>query len=89
MGLDNVVAVVDLITGTVARTIPLEANLGPPAPPLWTTRLPMANPNLNTVTKVNSDRRHRQRGRWRVPEGCTLAAYLRDQRQPGELCRGG
>jgi hypothetical protein len=28
MGLDNAVAVVDLITGTVARTIPLEANSG-------------------------------------------------------------
>jgi hypothetical protein len=54
MGLDNAVAVVDLTTGTVARTIPLEANSGATGSAIVDDSIAyVANPNLNTVTKVN------------------------------------
>lgn len=54
LGLDNAVAVVDLINGAVARTIPLEANSGATGSAIVDDSIAyVANPNLNTVTRIN------------------------------------
>ena len=54
MGLDNAVAVVDLVNAAVARTIPLEANSGATGSAIVDDSIAyVANPNLNTVTRVN------------------------------------
>jgi hypothetical protein len=54
MGNDNSVAIVDLRTATVARTIPLPANSGATGSAVIDDSITyVANPNLNTVTRVN------------------------------------
>jgi hypothetical protein len=54
MGLDNAVAVVDLKQGTVVRTIPLANNSGATGSAVVDDSIAyVANPNLNTVTRVN------------------------------------
>jgi hypothetical protein len=54
LGLDNAVAVVDLRTATVARTIPLPDNSGATGSVILDDSIAyVANPNLNTVSRVN------------------------------------
>ena len=54
MGLDNAVAVVDLRQARVLRTIPLAANSGATGSAVVDDSIAyVANPNLNTVTRVN------------------------------------
>jgi hypothetical protein len=54
MGLDNSVAVIDLGKGQVVRTIPLPANSGATGSAIVDDSLAyVANPNLNTITRVN------------------------------------
>ena len=54
LGLDNAVAVVDLRTATVARTIPLPDNSGATGSVVVDDSIAyVANPNLNTVSRVN------------------------------------
>ena len=54
LGLDNAVAVVDLRSATVARTIPLAANSGATGSVIVDDSIAyVANPNLNSVSRVN------------------------------------
>jgi hypothetical protein len=54
LGLAHAVAVVDLRTGTVPRVVPLPANSGARGSALVDDSIGyVANPNLNTVTRVN------------------------------------
>lgn len=54
MGLDNAVAVVDLTQGQVVRTIPLAAGSGATGSAIVDDSIVyVANPGLNTVTRVN------------------------------------
>jgi hypothetical protein len=54
LGLDNAVAVVDLVDRTLARTIPLPANSGATGSAMLDDSIAyVANPNLNTVSRVN------------------------------------
>ena len=54
LGLDNAVAVVDLRAATVVRTIPLPANSGATGSIIVDDSIGyVANPNLNTVSRVN------------------------------------
>ena len=54
LGLDNAVAVVDLIDATVARTIPLPANSGATGSAIVDDSIAfVANPNLGSVSRVN------------------------------------
>jgi hypothetical protein len=54
LGLDNAVAVVDLLSATVARIIPLPANSGATGSTIVDDSIAyVANPNLNTVSRVN------------------------------------
>jgi hypothetical protein len=54
LGLDDAVAVVDLRAGTVPRVIPLAANSGATGSAIVDDSIGyVANPNLNTVTRVN------------------------------------
>jgi hypothetical protein len=54
MGLDNAVVVVDLTQGAVVRTIPLAANSGATGSVIVDDSIAyVANPGLNTVTRVN------------------------------------
>jgi hypothetical protein len=54
LGLDNAVAVIDLRTATVARTIPLPDNSGATGSVIVDDSIAyVANPNLNTVSRVN------------------------------------
>jgi hypothetical protein len=54
LGLDNAVAVVDLRSATVARIIPLPANSGATGSVILDDSIAyVANPNLNTVSRVN------------------------------------
>jgi len=54
MGFDNSVAVVDLKTATVSRTVPLPANSGATGSAVIDDSIGyVANPNRNTVTRVN------------------------------------
>lgn len=54
LGLDNAVAVVDLINARVTRTIPLPDNSGATGSAIVDDSIAfVANPNLNTVSRVN------------------------------------
>jgi hypothetical protein len=54
LGLDNAVAVIDLKTAAVVRTIPLPANSGATGSAFVNdTFAYVGNPNLNTVTRIN------------------------------------
>jgi hypothetical protein len=54
MGLDNAVAVVDLRSATVVRTIPLPDNSGATGSTILDDSIAyVGNPNLNTVSRVN------------------------------------
>jgi hypothetical protein len=54
LGLDNAVAVVDLIDGTLTRTIPLPATSGATGSAVVDDSIAyVANPNLNSVSRVN------------------------------------
>jgi hypothetical protein len=54
LGLDNAVAVVDLVSATLVRTIPLPDNSGATGSAIVDDSIAfVANPNLNTVSRVN------------------------------------
>lgn len=54
LGLDNAVAVVDLVTATVTRTIPLPDNSGATGSAIVDDSIAfVANPNLNSVSRIN------------------------------------
>lgn len=54
LGLDNAVAVVDLVDATLTRTIPLPANSGATGSAIVDDSIAyVGNPNLNTVSRVN------------------------------------
>ncbi|HEY8257932.1 MAG TPA: hypothetical protein VIG08_09775 [Gemmatimonadales bacterium] len=54
LGLDNAVAVVDLIDGRVTRRVPLPANSGATGSAMVDDSIAfVANPNLNTVSRIN------------------------------------
>jgi hypothetical protein len=54
LGLDNAVAVVDLVDRTLARTIPLPDNSGATGSAMLDDSIAyVANPNLNTVSRIN------------------------------------
>ncbi len=54
LGLDNAVAVVDLIDAAVMRTIPLPANSGATGSAIVDDSIAfVANPNLNSVSRIN------------------------------------
>ena len=58
LGLDNAVAVVDLVDAKVVQTIPLPDNSGATGSAIVDDSIAfVANPNLNTVSRVNYLRR--------------------------------
>ena len=71
LGLDNAVAVVDLLSATVARIIPLPANSGATGSAIVDDSIAyVGNPNLNTVSRVNYQTGVTRRSRWaRFPQG--------------------
>ncbi|MGH7498616.1 MAG: YncE family protein [Gemmatimonadales bacterium] len=54
LGLDNAVAVVDLVSASLTRTIPLPANSGATGSAIVDDSIAyVANPNLNSVSRIN------------------------------------
>jgi len=75
LGLDNAVAVVDLIDASVTRRIPLPANSGATGSAIVDDSIAfVANPNLNSVSRVNyQDGTTTEKGVGIYPEGIIYA----------------
>ena len=86
LGLDNAVAVVDLIDARVTRTIPLPDNSGATGSAIVDDSIAfVANPNLNTVSRVNyQEGTTTEKGVGIYPEGIIYARgqSLRPERKP-------
>src|SRR5262249_23322318 len=75
LGLDNAVAVVDLVDAHVRRTIPLPANSGATGSAVVDDSIAfVANPNLNTVSRINyQDGTTTEKGVGIYPDGIIYA----------------